>query len=391
MKYGLLFSLLILAGGRMMAQGIEFFQGSWEEALAKAQAEDKLIFVDAYASWCGPCKRMSANVFPNDQVGEFYNKNFVCLKWDMEKDEHGIKFRQKYPVSAFPTLYYIDFTGEVVQNIRGAQMVEQFIEMGQKALMSVDRSDLYSGDYEKGDRSPTLVYNYIKALNKVNKPSQKITNDFIRSKPDLSKEENLKIILEGTIEADSKAFELLIEHRDQMGKLFGAANVDGRIINACKSTADKAIEFDSPDLLVEAQTLAKKHLPLQGDAFTYKSDMEYTLKHRDSKGYVKAAKEYLKKIAKDDPEAHSHVSTIIANSFSTDEKAMSDAEDFAAKAAKLADSYEYYYAYAVILNQNGKTDQALEIATKSLEQAKEKKDRSASQLIELFIQRLQQG
>jgi thiol-disulfide isomerase/thioredoxin len=47
------------------AQGIEFFHGPWSEALAKAKTEDRLIFVDAFASWCGPCKRMAAETFTN--------------------------------------------------------------------------------------------------------------------------------------------------------------------------------------------------------------------------------------------------------------------------------------------------------------------------------------
>jgi thiol-disulfide isomerase/thioredoxin len=375
---------------RLTAQGIEFFEGSWEEAVAKAKAEEKLIFVDAYASWCGPCKRMAKNVFPNDRVGEFYNKNFVALKWDMEKDPHGIKFRQKYPVNAFPTLYYIDFTGEVVQNVRGAQMVEQFIELGKKALLSVDRSGLYEADYEKGDRSPALVYNYVKALNKVGKPSQKITNDYLRSQDNLTSEENLKIIFEGTMEADSKAFELLVENRPAIEAIFGAENVQARIIDACRNTVKKAIEFGVPDLMYEAQKLAKANVPAQADAFAYRSEMDYAHTRRDSKTFLKAASGYLKKIAKDDAEAHSEIATVIANSFGSDPKAMKDAEEYAGRAAKLGESYEYYYSYAVILNQNGKKEDAIEAAKAAFEMVKDK-DRASANLVQVFLRRLQEG
>ena len=103
-----IFSLIILfAATSLQAAGIDFFQGTWEEALEKAKKEDKLIFVDAYTTWCGPCKRMSKQVFTQNEVGEFYNKNFISMKIDMEKTP-GRKFQRKYPVSAFPTLYYID-------------------------------------------------------------------------------------------------------------------------------------------------------------------------------------------------------------------------------------------------------------------------------------------
>ena len=67
------------------SRGIDFFPGSWNEALELAKKEDKLIFLDAYASWCGPCKSMQKKVFPTDKVGEYFNARFINVKIDMEK------------------------------------------------------------------------------------------------------------------------------------------------------------------------------------------------------------------------------------------------------------------------------------------------------------------
>jgi len=94
------FMLALLFSSQLTSQGIEFFHGSWEEALEIAQQEDKPIFVDAYASWCGPCKRMAANVFPQAKVGEVFNANFINMKLDMEKPE-AAKFRVNHPVRAY--------------------------------------------------------------------------------------------------------------------------------------------------------------------------------------------------------------------------------------------------------------------------------------------------
>ncbi|MEO0469894.1 MAG: thioredoxin family protein, partial [Bacteroidota bacterium] len=65
------------------AAGIKFFEGSWDDALAKAKKEKKVVFVDAYTDWCGPCKAMARNTFPNDDVGEFFNKHFINYKYNM--------------------------------------------------------------------------------------------------------------------------------------------------------------------------------------------------------------------------------------------------------------------------------------------------------------------
>lgn len=113
--------------------GINFFQGTWAEALAAAKKQKKLIFVDAYAVWCGPCKYMSNNVFPDKAVGEFFNKNFINYKFDMEKGE-GPEFARKYQVGAYPTLLFIDAAGEVTYRQMGARDVPGFIKLGEEAL-----------------------------------------------------------------------------------------------------------------------------------------------------------------------------------------------------------------------------------------------------------------
>src|SRR5690606_35024884 len=97
---------LIFSQLSVQAEGIEFFSGTFEQAKTAAQEQGKIIFVDAYAVWCGPCKRMASSVFPDASVGEIYNMHFISMKIDMERGE-GLTFREKYPVTAFPTLFYL--------------------------------------------------------------------------------------------------------------------------------------------------------------------------------------------------------------------------------------------------------------------------------------------
>ena len=66
--------LLIIAPaiGYSQEKGIHFEHAlSWTEVQAKAKAEHKYIFMDCFTTWCGPCKYMSANIFPMENVGEF--------------------------------------------------------------------------------------------------------------------------------------------------------------------------------------------------------------------------------------------------------------------------------------------------------------------------------
>lgn len=111
--------------------GIQFHNGTWEEALQLAKKENKLIFLDIYATWCGPCKKLKANTFSNSEVGTFYNQYFVNVAFDGEQGE-GKMLMQKYALRSFPSLLFIDGNGKVVGQTAGYHSSNQFIELGQK-------------------------------------------------------------------------------------------------------------------------------------------------------------------------------------------------------------------------------------------------------------------
>ncbi len=113
--------------------GIVFFTGTLKEAKAKANKEKKLIFIDCYTTWCGPCKNMSKKTFVDKAVGEYFNKNFICMKIDMEKGE-GISLASTYTVEAYPTYLFLNAKGEVKHRDLGFIDAARFIEVGKTAL-----------------------------------------------------------------------------------------------------------------------------------------------------------------------------------------------------------------------------------------------------------------
>jgi len=381
----LIFSLLVLfAATSVQASGIDFFHGTWEEALEKAKKEDKLIFVDAYTTWCGPCKRMSKQVFTQDEVGEFYNKNFVNMKIDMEKTA-GRKFQRKYPVSAFPTLYYIDGDGKVAHVTKGGKNPEQFIQLGQMAMKKNDKSGDYETAYKEGKRDYDLVYNYVKALNKAGKPSLKIANDYIKSQKDLTTAENLKFILEATTEADSRIFDLLTKHKSAIVGLTSAEEVNDRIEAACMRTADKAIEYKYYDLITEATAKLKAHAPGKADAFEHTHAMRYHAADQEPDAYLKSA-ENLAKIYKKKPDNLHKLALTLAKQYGKNPKALKQAEKYAKSAASSGTDIAYYFTQAQILKKMGKSKEAMKVAEKAKKMAKG--DVAKEKAAEQFIQSL---
>ena len=112
--------------------GIVFFNGKWKDALAKAKAENKLIFLDIYATWCGPCKKLKAKSFASAKVGTYFNEKFINVTLDGEEGE-GIILAEKYRLQAYPTLLFIDGDGNVKKAAVGYYNPNELLSLGKAA------------------------------------------------------------------------------------------------------------------------------------------------------------------------------------------------------------------------------------------------------------------
>lgn len=119
--------------GETANSGIEFHQGSWEQALKLARETGKPVFLDISASWCGPCKALKKNTFPNEEVGAFYNENFINVLVDGEKGE-GIKLAKEFRISAYPSMLFLNSKGELIARTSGYRDAQDFIALGQQVL-----------------------------------------------------------------------------------------------------------------------------------------------------------------------------------------------------------------------------------------------------------------
>lgn len=143
-------------------KGIIFHKGTWAEIVAKAKAEKRLIFIDFYTQWCGPCMNMAEGVFTLPAVGNFYNSNFINAKIDAEVGE-GRNLAAKFSVSSYPTYLFIDpHTEEAVHRSGSTQTDDVFIFTGQCALNPNMRSFYMESQYAKGSTDRTLLKNYVR-------------------------------------------------------------------------------------------------------------------------------------------------------------------------------------------------------------------------------------
>lgn len=116
-------------------KGIQFHKGTWNEALQLASKENKLVFLDIYATWCGPCRKLKANTFSNEEVGTFYNSKFINVSIDGESAE-GSELAKKFQIRGYPTLLFVNSKGEIVSGTSGYHNPKEIIELGKEVLAS---------------------------------------------------------------------------------------------------------------------------------------------------------------------------------------------------------------------------------------------------------------
>lgn len=139
MKKIVLLGMMLGIAVQLFAQGINFQEMPFPKAVELAKKQNKMLFVDCYTSWCGPCKFMADSIFPQPETGDYFNKRFISVKYDVEKAD-AKEFNALYSVGSFPTFWIFSPEGEVIYRMGGASLtvkewlsrMEQAVEQGTK-------------------------------------------------------------------------------------------------------------------------------------------------------------------------------------------------------------------------------------------------------------------
>ena len=190
MKKLLFLLAFFFVGGMAFGQdgGVVFLDNEpWDKVVRQAKKENKLIFVDCYTVWCGPCAYMAKNVFTLKEVGDFFNEHFVCLKSEMEREKDGIMLKERYNVVAYPTFLFITSEGYVAHRDLGGMNKDKFLALGRKALEIGHNG--YEERFAKGERDEAFLKAYVSAS--VDSHSADLVEDLLNR---LYEEQGVKIL-----------------------------------------------------------------------------------------------------------------------------------------------------------------------------------------------------
>lgn len=370
--------LLLLTGLSASAQNrsITFVEKPWADIIAQAKAENKLIFLDGYTSWCGPCKWMAANMFTRDTIADYYNKTFVCAHFDMEKGE-GIQLAQAFKISAYPTLLFVSPEGEMVHKRVGApQTVTDYFEMGRIALSPGEGLGAMEKRYREGERDPQFMAKYLDRLQGAYTPVTEPLAAYFASVPEEKLLDrgnwNLLFLYENNL--DSREFNYLLQHQAEFAARFTSDSVNMKLANTYLQALvglARSRDFSDESYAKLQQKVRTANFPDAGKVL-FTSDLNLCQVRGNMDKFYKTAYDGLSTYYNDDPDMLNRVANFFFQT-TADTAFLTKATVWANRSVSLHRTSENVNTLAQLLFKQGKTKEAVELEKEAISLAQKEK------------------
>lgn len=375
-KQFLLFSLICMLFNIAVAQNrsINFDHGTFSEILARAKKENKMIYIDCYTTWCGPCKWMAKNVFTNDTVADFYNKNFINAKIDMENGE-GIEIAKRYDIRAYPIMLYLDADGKQLHRTCGSTPAKNFIVNGENALAPETQLATYNANFKDGKVNSTFATTYFSMLeNACQSLDKEVSAYFASVNPsELQSRQNWNIINMYVEDYSSPTFKAFEKDKATFVSLYGADSVENKIIKVYTSGLYSALQNKNMADYGSIQTWLRASGAKNADKVIMQADIRLYMMNKDWAKYAVTTSDYVAKYSMENAgELNSFAWSFFEN---IDDKAqLEKAIQWSKKSIELEDNYPYNDTYASLLYKVGNKAAAETAANKAIALAKKSGD-----------------
>jgi thiol-disulfide isomerase/thioredoxin len=344
------------------ADTVTFIHENFNEAIQKARAENKLLFVDGYTTWCGPCKMMDKKTFTDEDVATYFNEKFVNLKLDMEQGD-GLTIQQRYKIVAFPTLLFLNADGEVVHKALGFQDAAQFLAIGKTALTSDQTFAAWTSRYDKGDREPKFLKEYAEKLSEAYDDRRfVVAEEYLATQQDSFSMPNLDFSMRFTEGVESPRFPFLVTHQKAFEKKFTKDEISLKIQEL---VTDFLMNDKNLPTLGRADSLISLVYPEKADRMTKNYRLSYYRMKGDRDNYAASAVKYFKKYD-DNPDELSETATTFLEQIE-DKSLLSKALKWSKRATKKQITVTNKMIVAQLLNKLGKTSKARSAAEEAVE------------------------
>jgi thioredoxin-related protein len=257
------------------ANGIKFEAGlNFAQIKVKAKKEGKYIFVDTYTTWCGPCKTMAMDIFPQKKVGDVFNANFINLAVQLDttrNDNLEVKkwyndaslIKKEYKINVFPTYLFLNPDGVLMHIVIGSSSAEEFVENAQKALDPATQGINLLKEFERGRRDTSFLKLMIQNATSSHSDNRaRYVQLFLKMQKNLLTEQNIRFIAQSVSSSKDIGYNILVDYPKEVNVIIGE-NWRNNIINDVIFN-----EYILPKLRVNG----KKEV-LNGGMFTYTGEI----------------------------------------------------------------------------------------------------------------------
>jgi thiol-disulfide isomerase/thioredoxin len=374
--------LISLVSVRSFADGIEFdHEITFQEALDRAKKEGKLVFMDCYTSWCGPCKRLAATVFTDSAVGQYFNNNYVNVKFDMEKGE-GTTLANRYQIAAYPTLLWIDPNGSVKNKVVGGLDPQSLIAAGKKAADPIpDLLHAMDKKYAAGARDQAFLEEYLTNFKSSGRDYDAVFAEYLNQAQiqNWPKGSTLSTVYQLTDKYNSPGMDILIKDKPAFVAKVSAQAYAKKINEIAREAQEEAKRKTDEKILRQAIELVKSNGGPDAKQQVAKMEMDYYFNTANASVYDKYVTDYLKKYAPNDAKLMNDVAwQYYINT--NEEKYLKKASQWAYKAVNIKNTCTNNTTYAYLQYKLGNLSEATKACDYAIIKAKEEDIKPVSAL-----------
>ncbi|MEJ5147456.1 thioredoxin family protein [Sphingobacterium sp. MYb388] len=387
MKKILLFLLILPFAVIGQEKGITFEHGlNWSQIKEKAKKENKFIFVDLFTTWCGPCKYMSASVFPQTKVGDFFNSKFVNTKIQMDKTdkdseevkawyEEAERFGKDYKIAAYPTFLIFNPQGELVHRMVGGGDADEFIERSKDALKPETQYYALLKAFNENPTDLALAHRMVRAANTAyDEATVTQAEDIIIShtKPENLTKECAAYLVANTRTSRSKAFELLRDNPEKIDALLEKNGAANRVLStvAINEVLGTKIDFNTePNWEALKTEISDKYANINFDPIFKLMKAQYYVQSRNWSSLTNIVDSYLTSEDLNSNQLNSYAWEIFENS--TDAACLDAALKWSKRAVEQDVKSAYLDTYANLLYKKGDKINAIKWQEEALSLATE--------------------
>ncbi len=372
---------------------MNFEKGSWQEVLAKAQKENKPVFVDFYAVWCGPCKFMTKDVFTNPEVADYYNANFLAYKVDAEKEEKELVAAAN--IDAYPSLFYYSPKGQIITKNVGALDAKGFKKFGEGVLenmKALENLPILKAQYDKKPTDIPLMTSYLNLLVQAQKfeEAEPIAKTYLAqlADADLSKELPWNLMKKFVKNTESREYKYMMANQKVFFEKYGddfqryLLGLVNEKLNAAMQTKNATSLTDAKNIYYAAISLTDTSKPKE--YYETELDLHYFKSTQQWADYFAVATKWIDKYNADNfQELFEKAMTVAENS--TSKMELEKAKVWIEKLLTINQDALSYVGYAVVWEKMGNKEEAKKNAKIA---AEKNQDAQLKGFIDAMLERL---